>query len=100
VDLSRIKEIALQPTSINCLTVLPGSPEMAKRFPLHPKHPERICWGCDKYCAASDLQCGNGAGRTLHPCEMLGDDWYQWGDWGLEDADDPTADDGDAGKAH
>ncbi|MBQ1657017.1 MAG: DUF3079 domain-containing protein, partial [Rhodocyclaceae bacterium] len=21
---------------------------MAKKFPLHPKHPERICWGCDK----------------------------------------------------
>jgi hypothetical protein len=24
--------------------------------------------------------------------EMLGDDWYQWGDWGIEDAPDPTAD--------
>ncbi|MBS0174921.1 MAG: DUF3079 domain-containing protein, partial [Nitrospira sp.] len=23
---------------------------MAKKFPLHPKNPERICWGCDKYC--------------------------------------------------
>ncbi|MGN6661313.1 MAG: DUF3079 domain-containing protein, partial [Achromobacter mucicolens] len=23
---------------------------MAKKFPLHPKHPERICWGCDRYC--------------------------------------------------
>ncbi len=36
--------------------------------------------------------CGNGSGRTQHPAEMLGDDWYQWGDWGLEDAPDPTAD--------
>ena len=53
---------------------------MAKRFPLHPKHPERICWGCDKYCPAKDLQCGNGSGRTMHPAEMLGDDWYTWGD--------------------
>ncbi|WP_251278732.1 DUF3079 domain-containing protein, partial [Enterobacter hormaechei] len=25
---------------------------MAKPIPLHPKHPERICWGCDRYCAA------------------------------------------------
>jgi hypothetical protein len=65
---------------------------MAKQFPLHPKHPERICWGCDKYCAAKDLLCGNGSGRTQHPAEMLGDDWYKWGDWGIEDAPDPTAD--------
>jgi len=27
---------------------------MAKPFPLNPKHPERICWGCDKYCATRD----------------------------------------------
>ncbi|HFQ9482020.1 TPA: DUF3079 domain-containing protein, partial [Pseudomonas aeruginosa] len=25
---------------------------MAKKFPLHPSHPERICWGCDRYCSA------------------------------------------------
>lgn len=65
---------------------------MAMQFPLHPKHPERICWGCDKYCAAKDLMCGNGSGRTQHPAEMLGDDWYKFGDWGIEDAPDPTAD--------
>ncbi len=64
---------------------------MAKKFPLHPKHPERICWGCDKYCPANALQCGNGSGRTQHPAEMLGDDWYQWGDWGIEDGDDPSS---------
>ncbi|MBI2308213.1 MAG: DUF3079 domain-containing protein [Rhodocyclales bacterium] len=57
---------------------------MTKKFPLHPKHPERICWGCDKYCPAEALQCGNGSGRTPHPAELLGDDWYQWGDWGLD----------------
>jgi hypothetical protein len=57
---------------------------MAKKFPLHPSHPERICWGCDKYCPADNLNCGNGSGRTPHPAEMLGDDWYEWGDWGIE----------------
>ena len=31
--------------------------EMAstKRVALQPRHPERICWGCDKYCAADEL---------------------------------------------
>ena len=43
-----------------------------------PAHPERICWGCDKYCAADDLACGNGTIRTLHPCELFGDDWLEW----------------------
>lgn len=54
---------------------------MAKKFPLHPKHPERICWGCDKYCPADNLICGNGSERTEHPAETFGEDWYQWGDW-------------------
>ncbi len=58
---------------------------MKRRFPLLPAHPERVCWGCDKYCAAHDLQCGNGSGRTQHPVEMLGDDWYLQGDWGFSD---------------
>jgi hypothetical protein len=57
---------------------------MARKFPLHPAHPERICWGCDKYCPADSLQCGNGSGRTQHPAEVLGEDWYEYGDWGLE----------------
>ena len=64
------------------------SPEMAKKFPLHPKHPERTCWGCDKYCSANSLLCGNGSGRTQHPAEMLGDDWYKFGDWGIDVTDD------------
>ena len=34
---------------------------MAKKFPLNPPHPERICWGCDLYCPTSSLACGNGA---------------------------------------
>ncbi len=56
---------------------------MTSRFPLNPPHPERICWGCDKYCAAHDLQCGNGSGRCQHPCEIFGEDWYLQGDWGI-----------------
>ncbi|NER61300.1 DUF3079 domain-containing protein [Pseudomonas sp. MAFF212428] len=56
---------------------------MAKPFPTAPNHPERICWGCDRYCAAKALACGNGADRTMHPAEMFGDDWAQPGEWGL-----------------
>jgi hypothetical protein len=29
------------------------------------------------------LGCGNGSDRTQHPSELLGDDWYLWGDWGI-----------------
>lgn len=47
---------------------------MAK-IPLHPKHPERVCWGCDLYCPADDLRCGNGTIRTQHPVELFGADW-------------------------
>jgi hypothetical protein len=46
--------------------------------PLHPAHPERTCWGCDKYCPAHDLACGNGTIRTPHPVELFGDDWVEW----------------------
>ena len=45
-----------------------------------PAHPDRICWGCDKYCPAADLACGNGSIRTPHPCELFGDDWLDWSD--------------------
>ena len=68
---------------------------MAKKIALHPKHPERICWGCDKYCPADQLACGNGSGRTPHPAELLGDDWYTCGDWGIEAAEPAT---GHAGR--
>ena len=57
---------------------------MAKKFPLKPKHPERICWGCDKYCPADSLMCGNGSGRTEHPAEMLGEDWYKEEGWDMQ----------------
>ena len=42
---------------------------------FHPRHSERICYGCDRYCPANDLSCANGAIRTPHPIELLGDDW-------------------------
>ena len=48
------------------------------KMTLNPKHPERICWGCDKYCSASDLRCGNGTIRTQHPVELFGEDWFEW----------------------
>jgi hypothetical protein len=55
---------------------VPGKP----RIPHNPKFPERICWGCDKYCPADDLACGNGTIRTLHPVELFGPDWQEWAD--------------------
>lgn len=57
---------------------------MAKKFPLHPNKPERICWGCDLYCPADSMACGNGADRTAHPVELFGDDWAEWGLEALE----------------
>lgn len=51
----------------------------AKRFPIAPAHPERVCWGCDKFCAANDMRCGNGSDRTPHPVELFGEGWETWG---------------------
>jgi hypothetical protein len=42
---------------------------------LHPRHPERTCWGCDLYCQADAMRCGNGTIRTPHPLELFGEDW-------------------------
>lgn len=47
-------------------------------LPAHiarPAHPERICWGCDHYCPADDLRCGNEVVRAMHPVEIFGPDW-------------------------
>ena len=49
------------------------------KVPVHPKNPERVCWGCDKYCSADALRCGNGTIRTPHPIELFGEDWTDWG---------------------
>ena len=51
---------------------------MVKKFPLNPAHPERTCWGCDRYCAADAMQCGNGSERSQHPAELFGPDWAEW----------------------
>lgn len=51
---------------------------MAKRFPVNPPHPERNCWGCDRYCAADAMLCGNGSERTQHPIETFGPGWESW----------------------
>jgi len=47
----------------------------APKLPLAPRHPDRICWGCDRYCPADDMYCGNGTIRAPHPIELFGDDW-------------------------
>lgn len=39
---------------------------------MYPKHPERICWGCGRYCPANDLACR--AERVQHPIEPFGCD--------------------------
>lgn len=52
---------------------------MAKKFPIRPLHPERVCWGCDRYCSVDAMLCGNGTVPTPHPCELFGDDWMAWG---------------------
>ena len=52
---------------------------VTKKFPVAPKSPHRICWGCDKYCPADSLACGNGSERTPHPVELFGEDWLDWG---------------------
>jgi hypothetical protein len=51
---------------------------MSKKFPIHPANPERICWGCDQYCATDAMACANE--RSPHPAELFGEDWLAWGD--------------------
>jgi hypothetical protein len=63
-----------------------------RKLPLHPAHPERVCWGCAKYCPPHDLACGNGTDRTQHPVEIFGDDWLEVGLDASEAGPDPTAD--------
>ena len=52
---------------------------MAKKFPIHPANPHRVCWGCDTYCPADSMACGNGSDRTQHPVELFGEGWQSWG---------------------
>ncbi|MBV6323308.1 DUF3079 domain-containing protein [Duganella violaceipulchra] len=67
---------------------------MAKIFPLRPTKPELICWGCDRYCPANSMICGNGSDRSQHPYELFGEGWESFG---LNAQDQPpAADDADA----
>lgn len=52
---------------------------MTRRIPIRPGHPERICWGCEHFCPAADMRCGNGTERAQHPIELWGEDWMQEG---------------------
>ncbi len=58
------------------------------KFPIHPPHPERICWGCEKFCPADDMCCGNGTIRAPHPVELFGEDWWEWEQSRLERSTD------------
>lgn len=60
---------------------------MAKKFPIHPANPERICWGCDQFCSIDAMACSNE--RSPHPAELFGDDWLAWGDQQLAQVDTP-----------
>ena len=64
------------------------------KFPTRPGHPERICWGCERFCPANDMRCGNGTDRAQHPIELWGEDWESWGQEPETDAQpriEPTA---------
>ena len=77
----------------------------ANGVPQAPAHPERVCWGCDRYCPANAMRCGNGSDRTPHPAELFGDDWHEWEPpveggasvAGTRDAEDPSRDAPDPG---
>ena len=64
---------------------------MSRKFPINPAHPERVCWGCDLFCAAKDMRCGNGSDRTMHPVELFGEGWEEWGGPAKAPTDTPQA---------
>jgi hypothetical protein len=53
---------------------MPSAAELNVSF-IYPKHPERICWGCEKLCPANHLMCRET--RAAHPLELFGDDWWK-----------------------
>jgi hypothetical protein len=63
-----------------CQVEVLGNAKVAKKFPIHPANPERLCWGCDDYCPADSMKCGNGSDRTQHPFELFGENWQDWGE--------------------
>ena len=44
---------------------------------ITPKHPDRICWGCEKLCPVNHLNCRET--RVPHPVELFGEDWLEPG---------------------
>jgi hypothetical protein len=59
-----------------------------------PAHPERVCWGCDRYCPADNLACGRDTVRTPHPIELFGEDWQEFSQSSATEAGaSPQADD-------
>ena len=67
--------------------------QQVKKFPPSPANPQRLCWGCDRYCAADAMLCGNGSERTPHPVELVGADWKESGkDYAPEPAAPATGD--------
>ena len=63
-----------------------------RKFPVRPGHPERICWGCERFCPADDMRCGNGTERAQHPIELWGQDWINVGlDGEVQTPADPQA---------
>ncbi|MCE7868857.1 DUF3079 domain-containing protein [bacterium CPR1] len=53
-------------------------PRSGRSAPEKPAHPERICWGCERFCPADALACGMDTVRAPHPHELFGDDWRTW----------------------
>jgi hypothetical protein len=47
-----------------------------KRFRSIQNSPNAF-WGCDNYCPADALRCGNGTIRTPHPIELFGEEWLE-----------------------
>jgi len=54
---------------------------------IHPRHPERICWGCEKLCPTNNLMCRET--RAAHPVELYGEGWWEVSN-GLPDATEQT----------
>ena len=64
---------------------------------IYPKHPERICWGCEKLCPANHLMCRET--RAAHPVELFGDDWWEVSD-GLPATSPPSRHDPATARIH
>lgn len=76
----------------------PRGVAMVKKFPILPANPQRICWGCDRYCSAEAMACGNGSERTPHMSELFGEDWMDWVAPGGETDASTSAGVGDGGE--